>query len=131
MGLAHLEDDACADKSDASSVLPSGRETMSPNAQLKFQVHCDAGDHGQLRAASESLVVNVGQTIVRDGRTEIWESVIIKCSEELDGSCTVHVLLCNPDWEEPMQLACLRSYPDTGSPSQVPLFCELTSEVGR
>ena len=108
-----------------------GRETMPPNDQLKFQVNCNAGEHGQLRVASESLVVNVGQTIVRDGRTEIWESVIIKCSEELDGSCTVHVLLCNPDWEEPMQLACLRSYPDTGSPSQVPLFCELTSEVGR
>ena len=108
-----------------------GRETMPPNDQLKFQVNCNAGDHGQLRVASESLVVNVGQTIVRDGRTEIWESVIIKCSEELDGSCTVHVLLCNPDWEEPMQLACLRSYPDTGSPSQVPLFCHLTFEVGR
>ena len=106
-----------------------GRETMPPNDQFKFQVNCDAGDHGQLRVASESLVVNVGQTIVRDGHTEVWESVIIKCSEEPDGSCTVHVLLCNPDWEEPIQLACLHSYLDTDSPSQVPLFCHLTSEV--
>ena len=108
-----------------------GRETMPPNDQLKFQVNCDAGDHGQLRVASESLVVNVGQRIVRDGRTEIWDSVVVKCSEDQDGSCIVHVLLCNPDWEEPMQLACLRSYPDTGSPSQVPLFCHLTSDVSR
>jgi len=108
-----------------------GRDTMPPNDQLKFQVNCDAGDHGQLRVASESVVVNVGQTIVRNGRTEIWDSVIIKASEEPDGSCTVHVLLCNPDWEEPMQLACLRSYPHTSCPSQVPLFCHLTSEVGR
>lgn len=108
-----------------------GRETMPPNDQLKFQVNCDAGDQGQLRVASESLVVNVGQTIVRDGRAEIWDSVIIKCSEEPDGSCTVHVLLCNPDWEEPMQLACLRSYPDTDSPNQVSLSCHLTSGVGR
>ena len=107
------------------------REAMPPNDQLKFQVNCDAGGHGQLRVASESLVVNVGQRIVRDGRTEVWDSVVVKCSEEEDGSCIVHVLICNPDWEEPMQLACLRSYPDTGSPSQVPLFCDLTSEVGR
>jgi len=107
------------------------RETMPPNDQFKFQVNCDAGDHGQLRVGSESLVVNVGQRIVRDGRTELWDSVVVKCSEEQDGSCIVQVLLCNPDWEEPMQLACLRSCPDTGSPSQVPLFCHLTSEVGR
>jgi len=104
---------------------------MPPNDQLKFQVNCNAGDHGQLRVASEMLVVNVGQTIVRRGRTEIWDSVVVKCSEGQDGSCTVNVLLCNPDWEEPMQLACLRSYPDTGSPNQVSLFCDLTSEVGR
>lgn len=104
-----------------------GRDTMPPNHQLKFQVNCNAGEHGQLRVTSETLVVNVGQTIVRDGRTEIWDSVVVKCSEDQDGSCIVHVLLCNPDWEEPMQLACLRSYPDTGSPSQVPLFCHLTT----
>jgi len=104
---------------------------MPPNDQPKFQVNCDAGDRGQLRVASESLVVNVGQRIVRDGRTEIWDSVVVKCSEDQDGSCIVQVLLCNPDWEEPMQLACLHSYPDAGSPSQVPLFCHLASEAGR
>ena len=104
---------------------------MRPNDELKFQVNCDAGEHGQLRVASKSLVVNVGQTIVRHGRTEIWDSVVVKCSEDQDGSCIVQVLLCNPDWEEPMQLACLHSYPDAGSPSQVPLFCHLASEAGR
>jgi hypothetical protein len=46
----------------------------------------------------------------------------LKCSEDQDGSCTVNVLLCNPDWEEPMHLACLRSSPNTGSPNQVSLF---------
>jgi len=108
-----------------------GRDAMPRNDELKFQVNCDAGANGQLRVASEQLVVNVGQKIVRDGHTEIWDSVVVKCSEETDGSCTVNVLLCNPDWEEPMQLACLRSSPDTGSPNQVSLFCHLTSEVGR
>jgi len=89
-----------------------GKDAMPPNDELKFQVNCDAGAHGQLRVASGTLVVNVGQKIVRDGRTEIWDSVVVKCSEGQDGSCTVTVLLCNPDWEEPMQLACLRSYED-------------------
>jgi len=108
-----------------------GRDAMPRNDELKFQVNCDAGANGQLRVASEQLVVNVGQKIVRDGHTEIWDSVVVKCSEETDGSCTVNVLLCNPDWEEPMHLACLRSSPDTGSPNQASLFCHLTSEVGR
>src|SRR6266852_3141131 len=106
---------------------PQGRETMPPNDQLKFQVNCDAGDHGQLRVASESIVVNVGQKIARNGRIEFWDSVVVKCSEERDGSCTVNVLLCNPHWDEPMQLACLRSYPTAGSSNQVSLFCDLTS----
>ena len=108
-----------------------GRDAMPRNDELKFQINCDAGVYGQLRVTSETLFVNVGQRIVRDGRTEIWDSVVVKCSEDQDGSCTVNVLLCNPDWEEPMQIACLRSSPDTGSPNQVSLFCHLTSEVGR
>lgn len=108
-----------------------GRNDMPSNDEFVFHVNCDAGVHGQLRVASETLVVNVGQKIVRDGHTEIWDSVVVKCSEGQDGSCTVNVLLCNPDWEEPMQLACLRSYRDRGSPNQVSLLCHLTSEVGR
>src|SRR5260370_15990623 len=100
-----------------------GKDAMPPNDELKFQVNCDAGAHGQLRVASGTLVVNVGQKIVRDGRTEIWDSVVVKCIEEQDGSCTVNVLLCNPHWDEPMQLASLRSYPGTGASNPVSLFC--------
>ncbi len=99
--------------------------------ELKFQVNCNAGAHGQLRVASETLVVNVGQKIVRDGRTEIWDSLVVECSEDEDGSCTVRVLVCNPDWEEPMQLACLRSNSEAGAPNQASLFCHLTSDAGR
>ncbi|SRR6266404_6879026 len=73
----------------ASSLQRLGRNAMPPNDQLKFQVNCDAGHHRQLRVASELLVVSVGQTIVHDGPTEIWDSVVIRCSEEPDGSCMV------------------------------------------
>ncbi len=98
---------------------------MPGNDEPRFQVHCNAGDHGCLRVATDTLVVNVGQQVVRDGRAEIWDSVVVECSEEEDGSALVRVLLCNLDWEEPMQIACLRSWPDAGSMNQPALVCDL------
>ncbi len=85
---------------------------MPTSDEPRFQVDCHAGDHGCLRVATDTLVVSVGQQIVRDGRAEMWDSVVVKCSKAENGTVAVHVLLCNPDWEEPLQIACLRSWPD-------------------
>ncbi len=98
---------------------------MPANDQLKFQVHCHAGDHGCLCVATDTLVVSVGQQILRDGHVEYWDSVVVECSEEEYGSVMVRVLLCNPDWEEPLQIACVRSRPDGGAATQPALVCDL------
>ncbi len=99
---------------------------MPGNDELKFRVHCHAGDHGCLRVATGKLVVNVGQKVVRDGGAEMWDSVVVECSEEEDGSAMVRVLLCNPGWEEPLQIACVRSRPYADSLNQAAITCDLS-----
>ncbi len=101
----------------------------SAEERLKFRVRCNGGQHGEFNLATDTLTVNVGQQIQREGRARIWDSVVLQCSEGDDGSCTVRVLLCNPDWEEPMEIACLRSNPDAASGDQVSLFSHLTASV--
>lgn len=98
---------------------------MPGNDELKFRVNCHAGDHGCLRVATDTLIVNVGQQFLCDGHVEHWDSVLVKCSEEGYGGVMVRVLCCSPDWEEPLQIACLRSWPDAGSMNQPALVCDL------
>src|SRR5262249_49784615 len=83
---------------------------MNPAAERpRFRIRCNAGHRGKFNSATAPLTVNVGQEILRDGRAQIWDSVVAQWSEGGDGSCAIRVLLCNPDWEEPMEIACLRS----------------------
>ncbi len=98
---------------------------MPGNNDLRFHVFCNAGDHGCLCVPSDTLVVNIGQRILRDGHAEMWDSVVLTCSEDEDGSALVRVLLCNPDWEEPLQIACVHSRPNTESSNQAALVCDL------
>src|SRR6266852_3775155 len=47
----------------------------------KFEVHCNAGDAGELHVGTKSLSVKVGQRVRRDGSEEMWHSVLIHCDE--------------------------------------------------
>lgn len=102
---------------------------MPANDELKFQIQCEAGDRGRFRVGTDALSVTVGQRIERNGRAEIWESVVVQCSEEEEGSAVVRVLLCNPDWDEPLQIACVRSRREAGSLNHAVLFFDLTRQV--
>jgi hypothetical protein len=42
----------------------------------------------------------------------MWDSVIIHGTEEADGTLAVRVFISNPDWQEQLQIACIRSRPD-------------------
>jgi hypothetical protein len=103
---------------------------MPANDELKFQVQCEAGASGRFRVGTDALSVAVGQRIARNGRAEIWDSVIVQCSEEEEGSDVVRVLLCNPDWNEPLQIACVRSRRDDGSLNHAVLFFDLSRQAG-
>ena len=86
-------------------------DVLSVKDCRKFEVHCNAGDVGELRVGTESLSITVGQRILRDGAEEMWHSVMIRSEEAEDGVFEIRVLVFHPDWEEGRQIACVRSQP--------------------
>ncbi len=84
-----------------------------PSVQ-KFEVRAHAGDAGHLEVASDLASVRIGQRIRRDGQEEMWDSLLIECKEREDGSLTVDVVVCHPDWEEPVRIASVESNPNGG-----------------
>jgi hypothetical protein len=75
-----------------------------------FQVRCLASDDN-FALESKSLTVTVGQRVRLGGIEEMWDSVGVYAQEEEDGSLVVRVLVFNPDWDEALQIACIRSCP--------------------
>jgi hypothetical protein len=75
----------------------------------KFEVRCDAMPSGHLQVRAQGLSVGVGQ-MIKQGRTEeMWQSVLVICEKSEDGQLTTKVIVCHPDWEQSLQIACIRS----------------------
>ena len=77
-----------------------------------FRVGCDTGAAGQFRADTDSVLVTVSQRIRHLGTQGMWDSVVVEGKAEQDGTLVVRVLVFNPDWDERLQIACIRSRPD-------------------
>lgn len=77
-----------------------------------FRVSCDAGKAGQFRAETSSLWVTVGQRVRRRDTEEMWDSVAIESTIEQDGTLVLRVIVFNPDWDEPLQIASIKSRPN-------------------
>lgn len=90
----------------------------------KFQVSCKADPTGILAAAAKTVVVTVGQRVRREHQEEMWDSVSVSAEEHPNGDLTVKVLVFNPDWDEPLQIACVRSRPHDPS-CMAPVSCYL------
>ncbi len=91
----------------------------------KFKVCCHAGDSDHLELAGDSVLVQIEQRIRRAGKEEMWVSLQVKCKEQEDGSLAVQVVICNPDWEEPLRIASIQSN-STDSNSAPPILrCDL------
>jgi hypothetical protein len=75
----------------------------------KFEVRCDASDHGQLQVRTHSLSVAVRQLIKENATEEFWQSVLVICEESADGSLATKVIVCHPDWDQNLQIASIRS----------------------
>ncbi len=91
----------------------------------KFEVRCHAGCTGHLEVASDSVSVRIGQRICREGKQELWGSLLVECKEQGDGSLAVEVVVFHPDWEEPVRIASLQSGPCDASPAKAGLRCDL------
>ncbi len=93
--------------------------------RVDFHVHCDAGDEGSLRATTDSLSISAGQQIRQGHDVETWNSVAIYSKQEVDGSLSLRIIIFHPDWDEPLQIACLRSRPQDASGQAASLECDL------
>jgi hypothetical protein len=91
--------------------IPPVADTRSSGSGERFRVRCEAGDDNRFRVTTESLTVTVGQRVLREGALEIWDSVSIYAKEDQDGNLVVEVLVFNPDWDEPLRIASIRSRP--------------------
>jgi hypothetical protein len=100
-------------------------DLMAAPDRRRFQVKCDAGIPGRFEAGTDTLSVRVGQRMRAGNQEEMWDSVHVLCKEQPDGSLTVEVIVCHPDWEEAKTIAAIHSRPQdsgTGTPS---LTCDL------
>lgn len=81
----------------------------------KFEVRCNAGSEGQLQVKSHALSVAISQAIVRNAPSSVaedmWQSLLIISEESENGSLTTKVIVCHPDWDHNLQIACIRSGP--------------------
>lgn len=84
----------------------------------KFEVCCNAGAGGHLQVASDFVSVRIGQRISRDGKEELWGSLLVECKEQDDGSLGVEVVAFHPDWEEPMRVVSIQSNPSNRNPEE-------------
>ena len=91
--------------------MKEGMNVFGVADDRKFEVHCRAGDAGELRVGTKSLSVTIGQRILRDGAEEMWDSVLIHGDQAADGSFEIRVMVFHPDWEQGRQIACIRSQP--------------------
>lgn len=105
-------------------VVEKSTDVLSVKDSRKFEVECRAGDAGGLCVGSQSVCVKVGQRVRRDGREEIWHSVGVYAQEDENGNLVIRVLVFHPDWDEALQIACIRSRPNDGD-CQTALGCNL------
>ena len=89
-------------------------DVLSMNDVRKFEVHCSACAAGELRVGTESLSVKIGQRVRMDDAEGVWHSVAVYAEQDEDGSLVIRVMVSNPDWDEPLQIACIRSRPGDG-----------------
>jgi len=92
-------------------IKPSLADGHNSGSCGRFRVRCEAGDDSRFRATAESLTVSVGQRVLREGALEMWDSVSIYAKEDQDRNLVVEVLVFNPDWDEPIRIASIRSRP--------------------
>jgi len=48
----------------------------------KFEVRCHAGNAGHIEVASDSVSVRIGQWIRKEGKQELWGSLLVECKEQ-------------------------------------------------
>src|SRR5712692_2154345 len=95
----------------------------SPNDN-PFKIRCKAGDGNRFGVQTDSITVAVGQRVLKESASEMWDSVGVYAKQTPEGDLIVEVLVFNPDWDEPLRIASIRSRPEDAS-GLTPLACAL------
>ena len=77
-----------------------------------FRIHCDASAEGALDVRADRASVAFGQTVLRNGCRQVWDFILV-LAEQSENLLTTRVLLCHPDWDEPLEVASIRSDGET------------------
>ena len=77
-----------------------------------------------LQISADVLWFRIEQRIQRAGMLEKWNSLSVYCQQEPGGALLLRVVVFNPDWDGPLQIATIRSWPSDPR-SLVPLTCNL------
>src|SRR5262249_36336608 len=93
------------------SLVQAAAHAAKASDDRKFGIRCRAGESATLRASGDSLSIQIGQRVLNEGSEEIWHSVAIYAGEDEQGNLIIRVLVSNPNWEEPLQIAKLISRP--------------------
>lgn len=108
-----------SDKSSSHSRIWQGggrkrRDPPGPNKPASARANFVARSeprNSQASFTSAGLSLYVGQLIRKSNREEMWESLIVRCDEETDGTLAIRVIVSNPDWDRLIQIAYIRSRP--------------------
>ena len=103
------------------------KSVLEPKDNRAFEIDCTANPAGRFVAGADALSVKIGQRIRRLGGEEIWNSVVVHCEKGQD-ELMVRVLVCHPDWDEPNEIACIRSARNTAKRGQ-PMECHMEHAV--
>jgi hypothetical protein len=106
----------------------SGKEERTSTIAT-FVARCEA-QRPEWPFTAAGLSVFVSQWIRKGGREILWDSVIVRCEEERDGTLTLRVIVANPDWDRPLQIAYIRSRPGD-TESLTPLASNLDHVTAR
>lgn len=77
-----------------------------------------------LEINADLLWFRIEQCLRRAGRLEMWNSLSVYCEQEASGALLIRVVVFNPDWDGPLQIAAIRSWPHDPA-SLTPLACNL------
>ncbi len=69
--------------------------------------------------------MRIGQWIRKEGKQELWGSLLVECKEQDDGSLAIEVVVFHPDWDEPVRIASLQSRPRDPGPTTAALEYDL------
>ncbi len=90
-----------------------------------FQVSCKATGENRFCVGTDSVSVTVGQLTQLEDGERIWDSVGVYAQEDGDGRLVIRVMVFNPDWDEPLQIACICSRTGEASTNEAAFRCNL------